>query len=130
MPEILLSLVMAAVMVWALVEVAQADRARVRMLPKAAWVVIVVLLAPFGPLAWFWLGRPHALVAARTTGGYPAVPLRSRRAGVSRPAPDDDPEFLAMLKARADQQRRLRRLEEDRSADPGADPDPERPPRD
>jgi hypothetical protein len=47
---------------------------------------------------------------------------------VSRPAPDDDPEFLALLNARADQQRRLKRLEDDLQSDEGStEADPERP---
>jgi len=118
----LLFLLLVAVMVWALVEVAQADRALVRLLPKWLWMAVIILVAPFGPIAWFWLGRPRE--------GTPPPP-RVRRPRVDRPAPDDDPEFLARLKAQAAQQRRLRALEQEMgSSDSGPDgePDADRPP--
>jgi hypothetical protein len=131
MPQILAYLVVAALMVWALVEVAQTPRGRARILPKAAWVVLIVVLAPFGSLAWFWFGRSRTPGPVPTPVGYRSGPLRGRGATVNRPAPDDDPEFLALLNARADQQRRLRRLEEDAGpTEPGGEPDTDRPPRD
>ncbi|HEX3826118.1 MAG TPA: PLD nuclease N-terminal domain-containing protein [Sporichthyaceae bacterium] len=125
MPDELLVLLVVGSIAWALIELLQADKAAVRSLPKWAWAVVIVLLAPFGPLLWFPFGRPRyraaAPVGARTA---PGSPLRGRRAYVARPAPDDDPEFLAVLNARADQQRRLRRLEEDFGSDgPGTDTD-------
>jgi hypothetical protein len=129
MPDELLVLLVVGSIVWALVELVQAERAAVRMLPKWAWGLVFVLLAPFGPLLWFPFGRPRyraeAAVGARTA---PGSPLRGRRSSyVARPAPDDDPEFLAALNARADQQRRLRRLEEDFGSTDGPEPDADRP---
>jgi hypothetical protein len=98
----------------------------VRALPKWVWGLVIVLLAPFGPVLWFLFGRPRPDAVPAAT--RPAVPLRGRRAYVSRPAPDDDPEFLALLNARADQQRRLKRLEDDLQSDEGStEADPERP---
>jgi hypothetical protein len=129
MPDELVVLLVVGSIAWALIELLQADKAAVRSLPKWAWALVIVLLAPpLGPLLWFPFGRPRsrtaAPVGARTA---PGSPLRSRRAYVARPAPDDDPEFLAVLTARADQQRRLRRLEEDFGPTDGPEADTDRP---
>ena len=51
------------------------ERYRVRGLPRALWLVVLVLLPVVGALVWFVLGR-----------GPVRRPLR---------APDDDPAFLA-----------------------------------
>jgi hypothetical protein len=126
MPDELLVLLVVGSIVWALIELVQAEATAVRTLPKWVWALVIVLLAPFGPVLWFPFGRPRAgaAVGARTAAGSP---LRGRRAYVARPAPDDDPEFLAVLNARADQQRRLRRLEEDLGFTDGQEPDTDRP---
>jgi len=116
------------IVIWALVEVVQADKGSVRHLPKWAWLILVVFpLPPLGAIAWFFLGRPKGGVAASprsASGGglnLPNLPRRTKY--VSRPAPDDDPEFLRRLKDEAERQRMLRRLEEDlnspKSAEPG-----------
>jgi hypothetical protein len=128
MAEELLVLLVVGSIVWALLELWQVPNAAVRSLPKWAWPFVIVLLAPFGSLLWLVAGRPR--VAATTPAGPRSTPghtLHQRRAHVARPAPDDDPEFLALLNARADQQRRLRRLEEDLGSPDGPDSDPERP---
>ena len=96
------------VMVWALVEVAQADPKHVRLLPRPVWVLLIALVFAFGPIAWFWLGRPKVTA--------PAAPVKRRPAKVGRPAPDDDPEFMRHIEAHVDLQRRLR-------DDPGPEPD-------
>ncbi|HZE65661.1 MAG TPA: PLDc N-terminal domain-containing protein [Sporichthyaceae bacterium] len=87
------------VMVWALVEVAQADPKYVRHLPRPVWVLLIALVFAFGPLAWFWLGRPKVVAPA---------PERRRPAKVPIAAPDDDPEFMRHIEAHLDLQRRLR----------------------
>lgn len=111
------------VIVWALVEIAQADRGAVRRLPKWAWAVLSVL-SPAGAVAWFLLGRPKVAVNAsdqhRQRGG-PSLGRRQRY--VARPAPDDDPEFLRKLNDEAEHRRMLRRLEDDLRS-PGNAPNP------
>lgn len=83
---------------------------RVRNLPKLAWVFIVVLFLDLGALLWLLLGRPWNAPVTRT-----AWSGRARRwdpSDAARPVrrvpgnPDDDPEFLATLQRRADEQRR------------------------
>ncbi len=123
------------IVVWALVEILQADRAQIRHLPKWAWLILSVFpLPPLGAIAWFFLGRPKAGVAATprpTAGGgltLPNLPRRTRY--VARPAPDDDPEFLRRLNDEAEHRRMLRRLEDDLDnpkapkAEPGDDTAP------
>lgn len=71
-------------MIYCVVEIAQANGTRVRVLPKWGWFVAVVLLPLAGSLAWLFFGRP-----SREAGGPPH----------HRPprAPDDDPDFLRNL---------------------------------
>ena len=114
------------IVVWALVEVLQADKTQVRRLPKWAWAILVVFpLPPTGAIAWFFLGRPKVEAgvprnASRAGLNLPNLPRRTRY--VARPAPDDDPEFLRRLNAEAEHRRMLRRLEEDLNAPKPAEP--------
>ncbi len=88
----LAALLAAGLTVWALLDLAQTPRPRVRGLPKPVWMIVVLLVPVLGPLAWLGLGRA------------PAPPS----GGIQRPrplAPDDDPEFLHRL----DEERRRSR---------------------
>lgn len=115
--KVLLFLVVMALVVWALFEILQTDSREIRRLSKPLWVLIVVLLTLPGALAWFFLGRPKVPVGTPGQRGPEAhAPGRMRPAGrgyVSRPAPDDDPEFLHRLSMQAEHQKMLRRLEQD-----------------
>jgi hypothetical protein len=126
MPASLLLLVV-VLMVWALVEVAQADRDQVRTLSKPVWIVLIVLLSPVAALAWFIFGRPaREGVPATSRPQRPAAPWANRSTRtVARPAPDDDPEFLASLKRQAERERRAREQEQQRNqtSEPDGDPD-------
>lgn len=44
---------------WALFDCISTDASLCRNLPKVAWVIIVILLASIGGLAWLLLGRPE-----------------------------------------------------------------------
>lgn len=106
-------LFLAALAVWlyAVLDAISSDRTQVRALSKGLWVTIVVLTFVFGAVAWLLYGRPRASGTRRPTLGssgrtaWPARPGRAAEApanglfgrGGSRPAPDDDPEFLAAL---------------------------------
>lgn len=69
------------------------DRRRIRRMPRALWVTVIVLVPVAGPVAWFVFGRPFATPARRSgwrvTIGRPEPPRP--------PAPDDDPDFLRSL---------------------------------
>ena len=62
MTRIVLAIILAALVlaIVALADCALSVRDSVRTLPKAVWVVIVVVLPIVGPLLWFFLGRPSA----------------------------------------------------------------------
>jgi hypothetical protein len=57
---------------------------RVRNMPRALWVLVILLIPLLGPLAYFLSGRPKA--PPREHGPV----LRKPRPA----APDDDPDFL------------------------------------
>jgi hypothetical protein len=86
-----------AFMVYSLVDCAMTDRARIRGPRKGIWLLII-LLPVLGGLLWFLVGRGR------------------RTAPVARTvAPDDDPAFLRRLAHDADQEERIRRLEQELS---------------
>lgn len=94
---------MLAVAFWvvSIVDCAVQPPARHRGVGKPMWVLIVVLLPVLGGALWFALGR------TRPT---------STLAGTVRRAPDDDPEFLNSIGSVAEQNERIRRLEEELAA--------------
>ncbi|MFD1715284.1 PLDc N-terminal domain-containing protein [Amnibacterium flavum] len=107
------AVVAVAFMVYSLVDCAMTDKARVRGPRKGVWLLLILVLPVIGAVLWFVIGRGRP---TKTTGRAPLRPV----------APDDDPAFLARLARDADQEERIRRLEEELSAlesDPDADPD-------
>jgi hypothetical protein len=96
-----------------------------RNLPKLAWVFIVLLFSFIGSIAWLVAGRPWDRTAVpgtparkgSATARYPEYDRPNRRAATN---PDDDEEFLASLRKRAeDQRRRAREQREQGDADLG-----------
>lgn len=101
---------------WALFDSATADPARVRLLPKLLWFVVILLLLELGALAWVLFGRPRAnqpnRTGGRSSGSFDLSSLdlgnfgrpSSNRPSSNRPSrdrpvgPDDDPDFLRGLK--------------------------------
>jgi hypothetical protein len=114
-------LFLAALAVWlyAVLDAISSDRTQVRGLSKGLWVTVVLLTFVVGAVAWLVYGRPRAASTTRRptlgSSGRTAWPARPGPAaaapanglfgrGGSRPAPDDDPEFLAGLDRRAAQE--------------------------
>jgi hypothetical protein len=94
----LLFLVDLALIVIALIDCLSTEEFAVRNLPKVAWVFIILLFAPIGPVVWFVAGRPQAhrvgsAGAWRPGNGFPEYDRPRTR------APDDDPEFLRSRRA-------------------------------
>ncbi|MGX5694861.1 PLD nuclease N-terminal domain-containing protein [Agromyces soli] len=100
MPRLAVIVVAAAIVFWiyTIVDCALFDRLRVRGLAKGWWVAIAVLLPVVGGVLWFMIGRGRRS-AVRSHGG--------------QFAPDDDPEFLRRLGTDAQQEDRIRRLEQE-----------------
>jgi len=81
MPRILPLVLLALLVIYCLVEVAQAHPSRVRLLPRWLWVVLIIALPGLGAIVWLFIGRP----------------VRNRPPPRRPPAPDDDPDFLRGL---------------------------------
>ncbi|MBX3196155.1 MAG: PLDc N-terminal domain-containing protein [Schumannella sp.] len=87
--------------IFTIIDIALIDRARVRVLPKALWMLLA-LVAVVGPVLWFLLGRERL----NPRGGRGGSVRRGPK------APDDDPEFLRQLTREQAQAERIRELEE------------------
>jgi hypothetical protein len=89
-------------MVYALIDCAQDDEVERTSVPKSLWIVLIILVAYFGPISWLVVSK-----IARPRGGT-GHPPPSRRGPARRTgggAPDDDPDFLRRL---AEEARRRR----------------------
>lgn len=86
-----------------------------RNLPKLAWVFIVLLLPLFGSIVWLVAGHPWD----RTANGARRTGTTGSRVPVRPSNPDDDEDFLASLKLRAEEQRRRAREQQERDGDTG-----------
>lgn len=94
-----LTLLLVAFWIYSIVDCALQPPTRHRGVGKPAWILIVLLLPVFGGVLWFAVGRPQ----------------RGRPVAAPRP-PDDDPQFLGSIGSIADQDERIRRLEEELAA--------------
>jgi hypothetical protein len=109
----LMFLVDMALVVVALIDCLSTDDYAVRNLPKAAWVFVILLFSPVGPIAWFVAGRPETTRTARAGIWRPGSGFPEYERPRSRPiGPDDDPDFLRS-RARADDEELLRQWEAD-----------------
>jgi len=83
--------------IFAAVDAILAERLRVRGLPKAVWIIVIIFLPLVGALLWFFVGRPRRSSAMPGTQA-PGASGRGRRTGPARPqGPDDDADFLRRL---------------------------------
>ncbi|HUR14425.1 MAG TPA: PLDc N-terminal domain-containing protein [Mycobacteriales bacterium] len=97
------------VLLWlyCLFDAISADSARVRNLPKGAWVVIVLIFPDIGSVLWLVAGRPRGQKPSAPYKGNTGVPPEYDRPGRATAGnPDDDAAFLEQLKRRAEEQRR------------------------
>jgi hypothetical protein len=118
-----------ALLVYAFSDFATSDSRDRGDIPRWLWLVIIVLLPYFGPIAWIVFSRSRRAQAA----GGPArreVPGtgRARRRPSAPVAPDDDPDFLWRL----EREQRRNGTRGGTSAKPGATGpvDPTSPPED
>ena len=79
-------IIIVLLMIYCVVEVAQAPRFAVRRMPRWAWATAVITLPLAGAVCWLLLGRPNSESLGRKK------PERRRPT-----APDDDPDFLRGL---------------------------------
>lgn len=82
MPRVLFVIALILAAIYCIVELAQADKYAVRVMPKWLWFVLICVPG-IGPVCWLAFGRP-------TRPDQPST--RTTR------APDDDPDFLRRLR--------------------------------
>ncbi|KQX61616.1 PLD nuclease N-terminal domain-containing protein [Angustibacter sp. Root456] len=87
MVRVLPFIVELVLVVYCLIDLWQADRERVRLLPKPVWVLLILVIPLIGGVAWLLAGRPEAM--GRDGAG--------RRGPQPPRGPDDDPDFLRGL---------------------------------
>ncbi|MDQ6850938.1 MAG: PLD nuclease N-terminal domain-containing protein [Actinomycetota bacterium] len=110
-----LGLVVTGAWIFCFIDVLLTPEAQCRNLPKLAWVFIVLLLPLFGTISWLVAGRPWGRASAPASTRSPSMWAEARGPAQRAPArrvqkaPDDDEEFLAGLRKRADEQRRRAR---------------------
>ena len=113
---------------YSLLDVATTPGEAVRTLPKAAWIVLIIIFPLLGSIGWLLAGRPQqrpgGLPYKGAIGGHPAGRAKQL-------PPDDDPEFLRRAdRAMAEDKDLLeqweadlkRREDELRRRDEGTDP--------
>lgn len=97
---------LAALIIYALIDCARTDALKVRGVPKTVWFLIIVVFPIIGALLWLFLGKqPQASSSFGTV--KPKAPQ----------APDDDVAYLRYLDARAKREADSRRREEEREAE-------------
>lgn len=101
------------VALYALIDCLSTPGRNIRSLPKAVWLIVIIVIPGLGGLAWLFFGRARSgtsgLLSRRT---YPA-------------APDDDPEFLRQLGDQTWSQKMKRKRDRNNTPDePDAGPAP------
>ncbi|PFG34135.1 PLD nuclease N-terminal domain-containing protein [Sanguibacter antarcticus] len=118
MSRVLAVLAAFGLLVYAFSDFASSDAEDRGDIPRWLWLVIIVILPYFGPLAWIAFSRSRRAQAAREQSGQArgrgaASQRRTRRRATGPVAPDDDPDFLWRL---AQEQHRQARDEQSKNA--------------
>jgi hypothetical protein len=79
-------------LVIALIDGLSTEESAVRNLPKVAWVFIILLFSPVGPIVWFVAGRPQTRRVGRAGAWRPGAGFPEYQR--PRTVAPDDPEFL------------------------------------
>lgn len=119
--DLLLGVVTFGLWVYSLVDAIGSPAHRVRNLPKAAWVVIILFFPLVGSIAWLVAGRPEDGVARRPAyeRGQPAFPEYDRPGRAAAVDPERDAEFLRQVRERAEAQRRAYQAQKEREREEG-----------
>ena len=102
------------VLIVTLIDVAKADEALVRGLPKTLWLLLVIFVPIAGAFAWFIAGRPDTVNWNRPNRNRSAFPEYDRPGRQILAHSEADDEFLKRCRERAEQQRRAYREQQRR----------------
>ncbi|MFE5490305.1 PLD nuclease N-terminal domain-containing protein [Streptomyces virginiae] len=98
-------LLIIALTIYAFIDCLNTPEEEVKHLPKAMWVLIILLFSIVGPVVWLFAGKKRV-----ASGG--GLGPRGRSQWV---APDDNPEFLKSL--REEQENKDRDKDKDKDSD-------------
>jgi Phospholipase_D-nuclease N-terminal len=87
MPRVLLGLAVLGTTIYGVIDAIQTEDTRVQHLPKLIWILLILLFAPIGAIAWYVAGRQRGPQTGRLGPSRPSAPR----------GPDDDPDFLRNL---------------------------------
>ncbi|MFJ3958384.1 PLDc N-terminal domain-containing protein [Arthrobacter sp. NPDC090010] len=105
MPRLILTILVVAVCIYALIDCLRSDSREVRGVPKWAWIVALIVLPVLGTVLWFFLGRPRNTSTPAPQRQAPDAAQNGRPIG-----PDDDPQFLRNLQERRRNEQEAQRL--------------------
>jgi Phospholipase_D-nuclease N-terminal len=108
-------LLVLALWIFCFIDVLVTPESSCRNLPKLAWVFIVLLVPFLGSIGWLVAGRPWDRPSQQHVSSRSSTRLMPTRTGAPARAmsPDDDEEFLAGLRKRAEEQRQRAREQQD-----------------
>lgn len=122
MAAVVIALVQILLAVYALVDCLRTDKSDLPgRLPRAFWLLIIIVLPVFGPLAWIVISWASKAESPDGRVEIPRNPLDILRGSSqsSQPqeveipqAPDDNPDFLFSLEAKMRRERMAREAEE------------------
>jgi len=73
-----------ALEIYALIDCARTPEAKMRSLPRWAWLIIIIFVPAIGAISWIIAGRPEG-------------PSRGGKKGKKIVPPDDNPDFLRKI---------------------------------
>jgi hypothetical protein len=103
----ILSLLLLAVMIFAIVDAVTSDNWRIRFMPKVAWVLLIVFLPLIGSILWFVLGKERTAPVDRGSFGDP----RRQESLPQSSSTEDDLAAVEREIAFHEKQAEIRRLE-------------------
>lgn len=109
----ILFLIDVALVVIALISCLSAEDSDIRALPRFAWVLIILLFSPVGPIVWFVAGKER-YSQPRNTVWRPGAGFPEKERPKRTVAPDDDPDFLRGIAASAAEREAAAAAERDR----------------
>jgi hypothetical protein len=95
----ILFLIDVALVVIALISCLSAEDSDIRALPRFAWVLIILLFSPIGPIAWFVAGKERYSQPRQQGNWAPGRGFPENERPRRQIAPDDNPEFLKGIAA-------------------------------